>query len=153
MSLFGQSSRENLEAQAQQMANFFKNENFGPYVNFVHPEVLKMAGGSDRMIELIEQQFSALKDAEMVIQDVVMGKPTPIVSYKNQLQSTIPQSLIITTPDSRITSKYNLIAVSNDSGKSWSFIDTQGKDILTMRKTFPSLSSELILPNKELIQQ
>ncbi len=150
--IYGQSSGENLKSQAQQMANYFKTENFEPYVKFVYPEVLKMAGGSANMIKLIEQQLSGMKNAQMAIKDVMMGKPTAIISHNNQLQSTIPQSLVITTPDSKITSKYNLIAISTDSGKNWSFIDTSGKDIQTMRRTFPQLSPELLLPAKEVSQ-
>lgn len=48
---------------------------------------------------------------------------------------------------------YNLIAISTDKGANWTFIDTSGKDISTMEKTFPYLSSQLELPSKKVTQE
>jgi hypothetical protein len=150
---FSQNSQENLISQAKQMAIYFKSENYNPYVKFVYPEILNLVGGAENMIQIIEQQMNAIKQSQMQVEDVVIGKPTSIINHNGQLQSSIPQSIIIKTPQNRITSKYNLIAISNDGGKNWTFIDTTGKDIQTMIKTFPSLSSEIELPEKVVTQQ
>jgi hypothetical protein len=52
-------------------------------------------------------------------------------------------------PEGRIVSKATLIAISNNNGKKWYFVDTAGKDFQTMRKTFPNLNEGLIIPEKE----
>jgi hypothetical protein len=148
-----QNRQENLIYQAKQMANYFKSEDYKSYVKFVSPELIKMVGGAEKMIILIEQQMSSIKNNQMQLEDIILGKPTSIINHSSQLQSSIPQSMIITTSESRITSKYNLIAISNDEGKNWTFLDTSGKDIQTMRKKFPNLSPDILLPAKVVTQE
>ncbi|KFF08823.1 hypothetical protein IX38_05190 [Chryseobacterium luteum] len=50
---------------------------------------------------------------------------------------------------SNVLGDYYIIAVSNDNGKLWKFIDTSGKSIESVRKYFPNLSSKLYIPNKK----
>ena len=39
-----------------------------------------------------------------------------------------------------------LIAISNDKGENWYFVDTTGKDIKALQKLLPNLSDDLKIP-------
>jgi len=48
-----------------------------------------------------------------------------------------------------IVSEYSLIAISNDGGGHWFFIDTSGKNLETLRQSLPNLSTALIVPERK----
>jgi hypothetical protein len=51
-------------------------------------------------------------------------------------------------PGGRIVSQSTLIGISNNGGENWYFIDTSGKDIQTMKRSFSNLSEKLIIPQQ-----
>jgi len=51
--------------------------------------------------------------------------------------------------DGRLEATSYLIALSADKGATWTFIDTSGKTLAEVQKMFPSLSDELVIPEKQ----
>jgi hypothetical protein len=60
-----------------------------------------------------------------------------------------PQVFEMAHEGKAIVSEYSLIAISNDAGKHWYFIDTSGKDLATLRQSLPNLSTELVVPERK----
>jgi len=85
----------------------------------------------------------------IIILNVTIGEPSKIITYGNELQCILPQTIEMKVPNGRLFSKSTLIVISTDNGKNWFFIDASGRDIQTMNKIFPNLSTELTIPNEE----
>lgn len=147
---FGQysTSKENLILQANKASSLLLSGNYEEYVKFINTDVMEYIGGYAATLEYTKQSMGKIIQQNEI--DIIIGNPTEIISHNNQLQSTFPQTLVMKNKEGRFITKYNLIAISNDNGKNWTFIDTGGKDIQSMLKDFPKLSSKLILPPKEI---
>ena len=139
----------NLIASAQKMAQFFIEKNYPEYLQFVHPKIVKLVGGNDKMIEVVSKSIKQIEDQGFSLKSLTIGSPSGIISTSNELQSIIPQTLELKNQTGKLITTTYLLGLSNDNGKTWFFIDTGGKSIEQLKKVFPSLSNELIMPPKK----
>ncbi len=138
-----------VKSSAQKMGQYFIDKNYVQYVKYVHPKIMKLAGGQTKMIELLKKSLKQTEDQGFTFQNVSIGEPSKIITKNTELQSVVPQILELKTKDGKIVATSYLLALSTDKGKTWYFIDTSGKTLAQMKSTFPSLSNELIIPDKE----
>ncbi len=136
----------NLKFSAQKMGKLFIEKNFDQYVKFVHPNILKMFGGQEKMIEFLKKSLEETESQGFTFKDVKIGDPSELIISGNELQSIIPQILELKTKDGRLLSTSYLLAISGDKGKNWYFIDTAGKTLKQLKTIFPTVSSKLIIP-------
>ena len=136
----------NLKSSAQQMGKLFVEKNYEQYVKFVHPKILKMFGGEEKMIEFLKKSIEETENQGFTFKDVKIGEHSELIVAGNELQSIIPQILELKTKDGSLVTTSYLLALSTDKGKKWYFIDTAGKTLEELRSIFPSLSSKLIIP-------
>jgi hypothetical protein len=80
------------------------------------------------------------------IQKITIGDPSKIVSYKKQLQTTLPQTTEIKFMASKVFMESTLIAVSEDKGAHWYFVDTSVYRGDKVKNALPDLSPELVIP-------
>jgi len=62
------------------------------------------------------------------------------------MQTTLPQTTYITTSFADIELESTLIAISQDKGNHWYFIDSQLYATESMKQKMPSLSPDLVIP-------
>jgi len=80
------------------------------------------------------------------IKRVTIGDPGKIINYKNQLQATLPQTTEVKFMASKVIIESTLIAISEDKGLHWYFIDTSIYHGDKLKSSLPDLSPELIIP-------
>jgi hypothetical protein len=140
---------DNLKSSAEKMAKLFVAKNYPEYVKYIHPKVMTMAGGHDKMITLIKTSLKQMEDQGLIIRDLTIGDSMKIIITKTELQSVITEILEIKTQVGRLEANSYLIATSANKGKTWYFIDTGDKTLAELKTQFPSLSNRLIIPEKK----
>ena len=80
---------------------------------------------------------------------VTFSEPTKIVQLGTEWQCILVQLATVKIPTGKLIIKSPSIAISADKGLHWSFLYTAGKDLQTLRKIFPDISKELIIPTNE----
>jgi hypothetical protein len=77
---------------------------------------------------------------------ITYGNPGKIVKYKKELQTTLPQTVSVTSPfaDAELTS--TLVAISRDGGKNWYFYDPNMGKADELKDKMPKLSPEVVIP-------
>ena len=68
---------------------------------------------------------------------------------KSELQCTIQQHTELTATKGRVITHTTMLAISDDNGKSWKFVDAQNMDLATLRKLYPNLSPGIKIPPKQ----
>jgi hypothetical protein len=136
----------NLKSSAEKMGKLFVEKNYEQYVKFVHPKILKMFGGEEKMIEFLKKTIEETENQGFTFKDVKIGEHSELIVSGNELQSIVPQILELKTKDGRLVSTSYLLALSPDKGKKWYFIDTAGKTLEQLKSIFPTLSNKLIIP-------
>lgn len=143
---YAQSDASNIKSAALEMGKAMTSRNGEIFVKYMHPSTFKLAGGKSNAVKLIDSVFHVFEQLGGKVSRISYGTPSNIVAFKNTLQSVLPQTTYVTSliGDAELSS--NLIAISSDKGKSWTFIDTNMFSMKEIKKEMPDISPELVFP-------
>lgn len=142
------SPSDSISTQAKEMSAAFLKEDFETVADFTSPAVLNIVGGKSNMIAGLKASVENMKIQGMSFNAISFEKPSEIVKHENELQATIIQKTEINYSGGKMNSVSTLVAISQDEGKHWKFIDTSNKDEATVRQTFPNISAQLKFPER-----
>ncbi len=151
ISSYGQAKEapQNLKQQASKMGASFMSGDYKTFANYTYPLVVKSMGGASKMIEVLNRTTNDMQAQGMSFSNITFDEPSKIVKSGKELQATIAQHTEIKLSQGRLVSTSILIAVSTDNGANWTFIDTSNKDMETLRKALPNLSSFIVVPPQQ----
>ena len=144
--LFAQNQSAVIKTQAMDMARALLKKDYATFVRYMHPDILKKAGGKDKLIQQMDTANAKAKQFGAEIKKVVIGNPGVVINYKDALQCTLPQTTEMQTAFGSLELETTLIAISNDGGKNWTFIDTSIYNFKEVKESLPHLSPELVIP-------
>lgn len=123
-------------------------EDFGKVADLTHPQVVRLMGGRDKMISVMEAGTKEMKAKGFAFRSVAVGNPSDPVAAGADLYAVIPFTLEMTAPGGKIVQKSFVIGVSSDQGKTWSFVngDQEPKKI---KQVLPNLPEKLKLPEQQ----
>jgi hypothetical protein len=136
---------QNLRQQASKMGAAFVIGDYITFSNYTYPLILKSMGGAVKMAAVLTKSTNEMKAEGMSFSNITFNEPSKIVKNDKELQATIAQHTEIRLSQGRLVSTSTLIAISTDNGINWTFIDTSNKDMATLRKTLPNLSSSIVI--------
>lgn len=142
-----------VKAQAQKMASALVKADYATFCHYMNPAVLKMVGGEAAMTKQVSTMIESMKKQGMSFGNVSIGEPSKLLASGKELQCTIPQESEVKVQDKKVVSKSTLIAISADGGKSWTFLDTNNKDLAAVRKLLPNLSPAISFPPSQQIRE
>ncbi|HEX3150200.1 MAG TPA: hypothetical protein VHR66_19135 [Gemmataceae bacterium] len=139
-----------VEEQARLVGKAFLDSDWAKMADLTYPKVVEMNGGREKMIETVEKGMKRLKDQGYSFKKyTVATAQIPVVDGKT-IYVVVPTSLEIEGPTAKAITDSYLLAVSTDSGKTWTFADGAGIADPEKRKlVFPSLPAGLKLPDRK----
>jgi hypothetical protein len=135
-----------IKAAAMDMGNALVQKNSPKFIGYMHPVMVELAGG-EKQLRLISD--SALKVFEQFggrVSKITFGNPGEVVKHKKMLQSVIPQTISLTSFMGDVELSTSLIAISEDDGGKWKFIDTNLFSFKEIKSAMPDLSPALVIP-------
>ncbi|MBC7651532.1 MAG: hypothetical protein H7101_07275 [Deinococcales bacterium] len=138
-----------VKTQANIMVTAMKKQDYKTLVKMTYPKAVAVAGGEAKMLEGMNKGLGQMKTNGISFSNVSVGEPSAIITVGKQLQCTIPDKLEMKMMGGTIGTNSTLIGISDDKGKTWTFIDAVGKDLVTLRKVIPTLSNKLIIPKMQ----
>ncbi len=129
-----------------EMARAVLDKDLDKLVVYMPPKLVADAGGKEKMMVTRDTLNKYMKQFGAEIKKVTIGNPGKIISFKNQLQSTLPQMTELKFMASTITIESTLIAISEDKGLHWYFVDTSIYRDEKLKTSLPNLSPELVIP-------
>lgn len=156
INVFGQSktvdtvmARKTLMTSADSMATLFVKGDIKEYVRYVHPSIVKAMGGKNRMVSYLDSMVKSLKPQGVEFKNVQIAMGSKLFVVGSQLQAYVTQIQELKVPRGRLMATSYLIAISDDIGKNWYFIDTGNHNLVELRKLLPTLSKDMVLPEKQ----
>lgn len=137
---------ERLNDQATEMGTALLKKDFARVVDFSYPDLVVRSGGKEQMVREIEK---AVKKAELAGNSVIgvtFGEPSAIIEEGPELQCTLSQQTTMKTTGGNTSFEATLIAISQDKGHNWTFLEVHDPEFFVMQASFPNLSSRLKLP-------
>lgn len=141
-----QSSPATIKAQGMEMAKALVKKDFTTFAKYMHPKVIEYAGGSAKLLQQMDTMNVMAAKFGAEIKKITIGNPGKIISYKKELQTTVPQVTEMSSAFGSMTLETTLVAISDDQGKTWKFIDTLVTNAKELKKAMPDLSPELVIP-------
>ena len=135
-----------IKSAAIAMGNALVKKNSDQFLSYMHPSMFKLAGGKEKLRVISDSALKVFEQFGGKVSRITYGNPVEIISYKKTLQSVITQTTTLTSfiGDAELSS--SLIAISNDNGKSWTFIDTNMFGIKEIKAAMPDISPALVIP-------
>lgn len=138
-----------IKEEAEMMSQFLLKKDYNSFIKFTYPKIIEMMGGKEKMVEKLSKELKKMNDEGFDFLSMTFGNPSEIININKELQCTLPQNIEMKVPGGRLVSESTLIGISNNGGKNWYFIDTSGKDIQTMKRSFSNLSEKLFIPQQD----
>lgn len=135
-----------IKASAMEMGNALAQKNSKKFIDYQHPVMIELAGGEEQLRTISDSALKVFEQLGGRVSKINYGNPSEVVSHKKVLQSVIPQTLTLTSFIADIEIATSLIAISEDGGKSWRFIDTNLFSVKEIKSAMPELSPALIIP-------
>lgn len=143
---FNQNLETTIKIQAMDMAKAVLAKDLDKLAVYLPPKLIEQAGGKEKMMIARDTLNKYMKQFGAEVKRVTIGNPGKIFTYKNQLQALVPQTTELKFMASTITLESTLIALSEDKGQHWYFVDTSIYREEKLKLTLPNLSPELIIP-------
>ncbi|WP_294818739.1 hypothetical protein [uncultured Flavobacterium sp.] len=150
LAAFSQSANGALDTvlltQADAMGKAFVNKDYEAFIKYSHPVVITMMGGHSKMLADTQESFKAFEEEGITFLNVTFSSPSKILESEGELQATFTEMIEMKVPGGKLTAYAKVIALSQDNGANWYFIDCTDHPIEMMRKLIPSLHPGLVLP-------
>ena len=128
------------------MARAVLDKDVNKLVTYMPPKLVADAGGKDKLFIARDTLNKYMKQFGAEVKRVTIGDPGKIVTYKKQLQATLPQTTEVKFMASKVIMESTLIAISEDNGVHWYFVDTTIYRGDKLKSSLPDLSPELVIP-------
>jgi hypothetical protein len=149
LSASAQNLSTTIKVQAMDMGSAFMKNDFTTFAKYMHPNIIAFAGGENKMKAVMDSAYATMKLFGVSFKRYWIGNPGEIISYKDQLQTVLPQSTTMKTPLGELTAETNWIVISTDKGKNWYFIDTNVYQVDKLKNALPDLSPKLVIPPRK----
>lgn len=136
-----------VQRQANVIAQALIASDFKTVIAHTYPKAVEMGGGKDKMLQMMSAGINQMKSQGFAFEKITIGAPGKFYKAGTELHCLVPETLIMKTSQGRFAAKSNLLAVSNDHGKNWSFLDLNGGTIKSIHSVFPNFNSNLTIPN------
>jgi len=129
--------------------------NYARLVELTYPKVVEMIGGRDKMIETLRKGTEDMKAHGNAILGAEVSEPKEVVPRGDKQFAIVPMITRMQVPEGTLHFKGFLIAISEDRGKTWTFIDgaglvkEPGKEKEKLAQVLPDFPPQLSLPTPE----
>lgn len=141
-------SLKNLISQAKLMAAATTKKDFGKVADLTHSIVIELNGGREEMISKTLNLMKQMSESGYYVEGVKIGSPNYTVQEGKETFATISQEVVMRFPAGKIVSKSFLLAISENKGKTWKFVDGQGLSNEGLKKRL-SIPPKLEIPEVE----
>ena len=132
---------------AESMVNATMSGDYARVVDNTYEPVVKELGGRDAAIKVASDAMQQLKDEHFEIKSYFVGTPEGLHSEHGVTFTIVPTRMEMQAPDAHIVARGYLLALSEDAGKTWKFVDGSGlADDAFRDHVLPKLPADLTLP-------
>jgi hypothetical protein len=135
-----------IKTQALEMSRAILTKDVDKLVKYIHPKIVEQAGGKEKLLQARDTVNKYMQQFGAEIKKVTIGNPTPVITYKNTLQATLPQTTEMKVMAATVIAESTLVAISEDKGVHWYFIDTSIYRSDKIKKSLIDLSPDLVIP-------
>lgn len=125
------------------MSHAFEKGKYEDFVSFMHPTMIQSFGGRQKTLELLNATNQSFINQDTKIKDVRLGDVLDIQQMDGSIQAVISQIVTYDVSGEEKNEMQKLIAISEDRGKSWKYINIGSKSKDEIFRLFPFINPKL----------
>jgi uncharacterized membrane protein (Fun14 family) len=137
-----------LKKQAETTANAIVTQNYKVLAKYTYPAIIQMAGGEAKMNATMKKGMEQMKAQGFSFKSIAIGDIKQAKKSGVELFAIVPDVLTMNGNGGTIIGHSALIAISDDNGKNWTFVDTAPLQKETITKIIPNYPKGLPIPVK-----
>lgn len=142
----GQEYASNIKRQADSMMAAFVKGDVERLLDFTYPPLFEFAGDREFMAEFIAQTIMAMQYDGFTIDTALVNTPGQIFKAGSELHALLTQTVYASFREGTVRNDSPLLAISQDGGNKWFFLDLKQFDAEMIRQLFPNFNYDLKLP-------
>jgi hypothetical protein len=119
---------------------------FDKILPYVPKKLLELMGGQEVLKTKLAQGNAALKSRGVTIDSAAIGTPEKPQKHEGVIASLVPMTTKLTTPQGKLVATSHMIAISEDKGASWVFVDTATVNEEKLATLYPALKGKITIP-------
>ena len=145
-----QSATETLIAQAMQNVDAMLNKDYEVVVHLTYPPIVEELGGFQKALALVKSTMSAMESRDVTVEKITVGQPSAIVEEGKEQVAIVPIELMMSIEGDKIRADSYLVAITQNNGKNWFFIDGSSISKEKLSLIFPNLVASVEIPEFEM---
>ena len=131
--------------QANLMQQKLLGSDLDGFLTYLDPEVLEKMGGAEKVKEAMSPGLAQMVDT---VQEITIGEVSEVCEDGDRLVALFPVTLHCLIGDENLVQIAYRIACSRDGGKSWTFMESQGRQEQEdfFEQTFPIFAKRVSFP-------
>lgn len=135
-----------VKRQANVLAQAVISGDYKTIINHTYPKAIQMSGGKEKMITLVTEGVDQMKSQGIVFENATVGTPGKFYKAGNEIHCLVPETITIKMKSGHIVAHGNLLAISADGGKNWSFLDVNNSTRDKIKQILPNLNPAMVFP-------
>ncbi len=135
-----------LKKQAGRFARASFNGDYKTVIALTYPKLIEYSGGRDTMQKLITNRIEGLKKQGVIAFDGYVDAPGKLHDAGGQIHCLIPEVVTMKMFNGRYVNRTYLLAISDDNGKSWTFMDVGKMPLNLLQRLVPKYNLDLNIP-------
>ncbi|MFT4534477.1 MAG: hypothetical protein ACI9P5_001837 [Saprospiraceae bacterium] len=148
-SIHAQSQVELLIEDARRFNAAFLKGDLDKYIDMTIPSVIEIAGGKEVMVANAKASFEMTTKSGLTFESIEPLKPSKFMFADKDLQSILPQIIITKVGETKISQKVYFLASSSDEGKTWTFLNLEPYDTVSIKTYVPSYTGDIEIPTAD----
>ena len=135
-----------VKKQANELAQAAIRGDFLKAIHYTYPKMVQLAGGKEKMLKVAKAGMKSMKKKGMEIDFASIGTPGKFYKAGKQIHCLVPETIRLKLSKGHAISTGFLLAISNDGGKTWTFIDLNQFTNESIVDILPNFNQNLKIP-------
>lgn len=135
-----------IKTEAERCALGLLARNYEVVIEYTHPKVVALVGGKEQMIETLKRGTEEMSAQGTTFERATIGEPQEPKTSGAIMYTLVPETITLKVPGGKSTTESVLVAVSNDGGKKWVFVDGESMTPENMKLVLPELVGKISIP-------
>lgn len=138
-----ESMEQTFKNDIEKMGQCLIDRDFDCFIEYNHPMIVQSYGTKQKMKDILNQALRAYKDQKGAYKNIKFVNIVQTEQQGNNIQSIINQDVTIKTPTGDITEEQKVLAISDDNGNTWHYINLSGMTKERLLKFYPAFNPKL----------
>ncbi len=141
-----------IKSKAEQCMQAIVRGDFEELTDLTYPPLVQLMGGKEQMVQLLGKTYATMQEQGFSFDSGNVENVARVVKTKHRSFAVVPYTLYITTSEGTISQEGSMVGVSENNGKSWTFVDLSNGSQALLPQLFPdekNLAKALSLPPGE----